>query len=365
MDDLDLGSTIKGFTPGQKVFARYTLKKILGRGGMGVVWLARDEELERAVALKFLPEAVAMDGEAVTDLKRETRRNLQLTHANIVRVHDFLQDARSAAISMEHVDGASLSALKTGEGNGVFPVDRLDPLVAQLCAALEYAHGTARIVHRDLKPANLLLATTGILKVTDFGIARSVADSIDRISAQAGGSSGTPAYMSPQQMLGGEPAVTDDIYAVGATLYDLLTGKPPFHSGNIGQQVQSRIAPRLNERRRELGLAPVPTAWEETIAACLAKLPASRPQSAAELLHRLRGSPSASVAASGPSAASPHRPSGRASRGPALGLAAVVLFGGLIAGGWFFGFGGSSGPVDAPERPAAKTPGRLAGPLRA
>jgi hypothetical protein len=111
MDDLDLGATIKGFMPGQKVFGRYTLKKILGRGGMGVVWLARDEELEREVALKFLPEVIMGDRGALEELKRETRRNLGLTHPHIVRIHDFVQDARTAAISMEYVEGDTLANL--------------------------------------------------------------------------------------------------------------------------------------------------------------------------------------------------------------------------------------------------------------
>ncbi|HRI83365.1 MAG TPA: hypothetical protein PLF88_13055, partial [Opitutaceae bacterium] len=90
MDDLDLGATIKGFSPGQKVFNRFTLQRILGRGGMGVVWLARDEDLERDVALKFLPEIVALDRESVAELKRETRRNPELTHPHIVRIYDFV-----------------------------------------------------------------------------------------------------------------------------------------------------------------------------------------------------------------------------------------------------------------------------------
>src|SRR3954464_14684634 len=101
----ELDATIRDFASGQKIFNRYTLKKTLGRGGMGVVWLARDEELERDVALKFLPEPVAMDKEAVKELKRETRRSLELTHPHIIRIHDFVNDTRSAAISMEYVAG--------------------------------------------------------------------------------------------------------------------------------------------------------------------------------------------------------------------------------------------------------------------
>src|SRR2546430_16326827 len=98
---LDYGSTIRGFSPEQKVFNRYTLKKILGRGGMGVVWLAQDEHLEQKVALKFLPEVIMSDRSALEDLKKETRRSREMTHPHIVRIHDFVLDEPTAAVLME------------------------------------------------------------------------------------------------------------------------------------------------------------------------------------------------------------------------------------------------------------------------
>ncbi|MDI1320997.1 MAG: serine/threonine-protein kinase [bacterium] len=288
MDDLDLGATIKGFSAGQKVFNRYTLKKILGRGGMGVVWLARDDELERDVALKFLPEIVAMDKEAVADLKRETRRSLDLTHPHIIRIHDFVHDVRTAAISMEYVAGASLASLKVDLPAGCYDVTDLREWTRQLCTALDYAHARAKVVHRDLKPANLMIDDQGYLKIADFGIAASTSDSVSRVSAQAG-SSGTPLYMSPQQMMGEKPAATDDIYSLGATLYELLTGKPPFYTGNVMMQVQGKVPVSLAARRQELDRkgAPIPLEWEQAIAACLAKEAKDRPQSAGEVAERL------------------------------------------------------------------------------
>ncbi len=289
MDDLDLGVTLKGFSPGQVVFKRFTLQRILGRGGMGVVWLARDEDLERNVALKFLPEVVALDRESVAELKRETRRNLDLTHPHIVRIYDFMQDAVAAAISMEYVNGASLSALKVDQAAGFFPLADVVRWATQLCEALSYAHGSARVVHRDLKPANLMIDAAGDLKVTDFGIACSIADSVSRVSKDIG-SSGTPLYMSPQQMMGERPTPADDIYSLGATLYELLAGKPPFYTGNIILQVQSKTPPSLAERRRELQLQAgevIPAEWEMVLAACLAKDPAARPPSIAAVAARL------------------------------------------------------------------------------
>ncbi len=110
-DDI-AGATLYDFARGQKIFGRYTLVKILGRGGMGIVWLARDEELEREVALKFLPDLIIRDAAVLSDLKRETRRCLELTHKNIVRIYDFVHDERSASISMEYIDGETLSNLR-------------------------------------------------------------------------------------------------------------------------------------------------------------------------------------------------------------------------------------------------------------
>lgn len=303
----NLGASINGLNDGQRVFGRFTLKRLLGRGGMGVVWQAHDESLNRDVALKFLPERVALDREAIGDLKRETRRALELTHSRIVRIYDFVQDAQSAAISMEYVDGASLTALKLGKPEGHFEVEELRPLAGQLCEALTYAHGEAKVIHRDLKPSNLMVNSRGELKITDFGISAKLADlglagtltafgpdtpiNESTTPAASTGSSGTPVYMSPQQMMGEKPTVADDIYSLGSTLYELLTGKPPFYSGHVIAQVQEKVPPTIAERRKELGITggePIPAAWEKTIAACLAKKPTQRPKSAAEVAARLR-----------------------------------------------------------------------------
>jgi len=214
---LEFGPAIRGFVSGQKILGRYTLRKVLGQGGMGLVWLAEDELLKRNVALKFLPEIVRNDAEAITDLRREAARCLELTHLHIVRVYDFIQDVQWAGISMEYVDGKTLSGLKADRPARCFSVSELAPWVTQLCEALNYAHTKARIVHRDLKPSNLMINSRGELKVTDFGIARSLSESRTRLTGQEG-TSGTPAYMSPQQAMGQEAKVTDDIYSLGATL---------------------------------------------------------------------------------------------------------------------------------------------------
>jgi len=289
MDELDLGQTIRGFAAGQKILHRYTFVRILGRGGMGVVWLARDDELEREVALKFLPELVVHDRAVLEELKHETRRSLALTHHNIVRIYDFAQDGECACISMEYVDGATLSSLRVDRPDKVFEVEELGPLLQQVCDALQYAHAQARIVHRDLKPSNLMVNAKGDVKVADFGIARSLTDSVSMLT-MARGTSGTLAYMSPQQLDGERVSELDDIYSLGATIYELLTGKPPFYSGQIDRLVREKIPPSMAARRADLGItskSAIPLHWEEAVAACLAKDPTMRPRTASELRERL------------------------------------------------------------------------------
>src|ERR1043166_344621 len=254
-------------TGGQVVFGRYQLLKVLGRGGMGIVWLARDEELERDVALKFLPDLMIQERALLDQLKRETKRCLELTHPHIVRIYDFVHDERSGCISMEYVDGETLSNLRAEKEQKVFEPHELAGWIAQLCDALDYAHNHAKVIHRDLKPSNLMVNQRGDLKVADFGIARSLADSASRLTAEQG-RSGTLVYMSPQQLNGERSTHVDDIYSLGATIYELLTSKPPFYSGNIDRQICERIAPSMTERRKELHIEPasVPQIWEKVVA---------------------------------------------------------------------------------------------------
>ena len=179
-------ATLREYGSGQKLFGRYTLIKILGRGGMGVVWLARDEELEREVALKFLPDLMIQDRAVFEQLKRETKRSLELTHPHIVRIYDFIHDERSGCISMEFVDGETLASLRCNQPQQVFEPSELSAWTSQICDALEYAHNRARIIHRDLKPANLMVNQRGELKVSDFGIARSLSDSVSLLTMEQG-----------------------------------------------------------------------------------------------------------------------------------------------------------------------------------
>ncbi|HMJ06739.1 MAG TPA: serine/threonine-protein kinase [Chthoniobacterales bacterium] len=287
-EDLNLGEKVEAFTGGQKLLNRYKLERVLGHGGMGVVWLARDEELDRDVAMKFLPAIVVNDRAGLNELKRETRRSLELTHPNIVRTYDFVQDNSIAGISMEYVDCDTLRNRRLDQPMSVFEPAVLGPWVRQLCSALDYAHIEAAIVHRDLKPANLMINGRDQLKVADFGISRSLVDSVSQISMRRG-ISGTLVYMSPQQLEGDSPTPLDDVYAVGATLYELITSRAPFFSGDIAGQVRDKTPASLHDRRESFGIkaGEIPENWEATIASCLGKEPSERPRSAGEIAVRL------------------------------------------------------------------------------
>jgi serine/threonine protein kinase/Flp pilus assembly protein TadD len=322
-------ATSHEFASGQKVFGRYTLVKVLGRGGMGIVWLARDEELERDVALKFIPDLMIQDRAVFDQLKHEAKRCLELTHPHIVRIHDFIHDERSGCISMEYIDGETLSNLRAEKEQKVFEPDEIATWTSQLCDALDYAHDHAKVIHRDLKPANLMVNQRGELKVSDFGIARSLGDSVSRLTMEQG-RSGTLVYMSPQQLGGERGTHLDDIYSLGASVYELLTSKPPFYSGNIDRQICERVAPSMTERRKELDIEPasVPQVWEDVVAACLAKDPSRRPQSAAEVAERLQLAPGRTRTSRAP---------GRRSSRKALLVGGIPVLSVLALAGLYFG----------------------------
>jgi hypothetical protein len=348
-----LDATTRELTVGQKLFNRYTLKRTLGRGGMGIVWLARDEELERDVALKFLPDLIIHDRAVLSDLKRETRRSLELTHKNIVRIYDFVHDEVSGCISMEYVDGDTLSNLRADKPHKVFETKELKEWVSELCDALDYAHNHARIVHRDLKPSNLMVNQRSDLKVADFGIARSLSDSMSMLTTETG-KSGTLLYMSPQQLDGERGDHLDDVYSLGASIYELLTSRPPFYSGNVDRQIREKVPPSMTQRRKDLEIdgGPIEDAWEEVVRKCLAKDRTKRPQSVTEIAKQLEV-PSPKTRRGAHDA--PAQPS---KWGSVFG--AVMIIAMIAVGGWYFGvyriFTKAPTAVTSEAAPAAAQP---------
>ena len=347
-DDLDWGQTSRGMREGLLAFGRYRLLRLLGRGPTGAVWLAQDESLQVSVALKFLADDVLGDPGALDKLRRETRHRLALTHPHIVRIFNLEEASDTIAVVMEYVEGINLGVLHAAKPARVFEFAEVSAWLQQLCGTLSYAHEQANFIHGNLKPSNILLTHKSEIKLADFGAGPSDGESI----------SGTLAYMSPQQLMGHPPVVTDDVYALGATLYELLTSKPPFYTGSIERQIQRVIPPSVALRRTELGITgrdEVPAMWEQAIAACLDKDPEKRPQTVKELWQRLNWEPEPArpqavpVPADNQPALSPYRapispPHSRVSHFKPLAVAITLCLGAALA--WWFG-------LEAPMRAKA------------
>jgi serine/threonine protein kinase len=304
----------QNFKAGDKLAGCYTLKEMLPAQGFCTVWLAHDEELGKDITLQFIPDSVAADARAMGELKQEAKRNRQLIHPRIVRVHDLVEDEKWAAISMDHVQGETLAAQQAKHDKNAFAPPELGAGIPELCQTLEDAH-RIDLFHRDLTPENLI-STPGGLMVQKFGISRVILDALARSGQKLEGARDI-AYISPQQLDGERPARADDLYSMGATLYDLLTGSSPFAGAqDIVAEIRKTVPPPVSERRaaRQIGGDPVPKTWDETIAACLAKLPEQRPKTAAEAGSRFaRGQ---SVAAAAPPAAAAAEPPSPAPESP-------------------------------------------------
>ena len=259
---------------------RYQLLRQVGRGGRGEVWLALDQESGEEIAIKRLPAELSGDMVALNDLLREVEKSRHLSHPNIIRIYELVQpDGQLPFVTLEFINGKDLASMRLEQQGQHFRWENLRPLMTQLCDALEYAH-RSKIVHRDLKPVNMLVDQSGNLKLADFGIAATMAESLSRSSMQ-GSISGTSVYMSPQQMKGEVPRASDDLYALGSTFYELLTSRTPFYSGDIAHQLLHEEPKPLAERLSELGLQnEVPDAVCAMIMACLAKDHSRRPPSA-------------------------------------------------------------------------------------
>jgi serine/threonine protein kinase len=259
---------------------RFTLKRELGKGGMGAVWLALYEETQENFALKLVSGEISLDPKCLKELQREVNKSHNLVHPNIVRMGYFWkEEGEPAFISLEYVDGTDLHQLRSDSPNGLLAWKDIQTYMLQLCDALEYAHAQ-KVAHRDIKPSNFMIDREGNLKLADFGIAATLNSSSLSFTSSSVLGSGTPPYMSPQQLDGKRPQVTDDIYSVGATFYDLLTSKPPFYQGDISYQVRHTEVTPMSERLEELELAnDIPEHVNAIVMACLQKDPAQRPQS--------------------------------------------------------------------------------------
>jgi serine/threonine protein kinase len=279
-------------TPGDVIAGKYNIEKELGRGAYGVVFRARQEGIDRHVALKTLLPKAFLETDIVERFEREAKFVGRLNHPNIVRVHDYGRHENLLYMSVEYVEGDTLEEIIAEEGP--LEPERVRRLVYQMVDALEHAHETG-IVHRDLKPANIVILKSPVgesgeekevVKVLDFGIAKLIQTETEGETAealtQAGTVLGTPHYMSPETIIGEQDDHRADIYSLGVMIYEMLTGERPFGAKNSpGVMVK-----HLRDEPPALPAHLADSCWGDAVRGCMAKAPEKRLQSANEV-HRI------------------------------------------------------------------------------
>ena len=269
-------SELRTLPEGFEIGSRYTVVKLLGRGGMGAVYLVHDRELDRNVALKVIRPDLAEDPATLERFKREIQLSTVVTHRNVLRVFDLGEGAGIRFVTMQFVDGEDLASLLKREGR--LPTERILGIFRQVCQGLEAAHERG-VVHRDLKPQNVMLDRDGNVYLTDFGLAKSLAASG---MTETGALLGTPFYMSPEQVRGEPADHRSDIYSVGIILYEMATGAVPFSTGSAYQVMMQRLhrPPRpVSEVNPDF-----PAHLRKVLERCMATDPAARYQSVTEIL---------------------------------------------------------------------------------
>ena len=306
------------FAAGTMLTERYRIVSLLGRGGMGEVYKAEDLKLKQVVALKFLPEALALDGAALARFHNEVRITRQISHPNVCRVYDIGEVAGRHFLSMEFIDGEDLSVLLRRIGR--LPGDKATEITRQICAGLAAAHENG-VLHRDLKPANIMIDGRGKARVTDFGVAVVANELLGREAI-----AGTPGYMAPEQLAGREVTQRRDIYSLELVLYELFTGKRVFEAKSLHELMQ------LHEK----STPPTPSSYvrdidplaERVILRCLEKDPQKRTASAIQVAAALPGGdPLAAALAAGETPS----PEMVAAAGEKTGLRPVVAIACLVA----------------------------------
>src|SRR5580704_11376692 len=326
--------------PGFLLAERFEILALLGQGGMGAVYKARDTELERLVAIKLIRPELASHPEILRRFKQELILAREVTHRNVIRIFDLGQAQGIKFITMEFVEGRDLRGLIHEKGK--LTVDEAVPIILQISAALDAAH-TAGVVHRDLKPQNVMSDKDGRVYVMDFGIARSLES---QGMTQTGALMGTPEYMSPEQAKGEKVDARSDLFALGIIFYEALTGISPFKAETamamMFKRTQEKATPLV---QLDLG---IPGVISDIVAKCLEIKPAERYQTAREVINDLEaftgGAQRGTIIA----------PSRRISDTPAYQKWLVI--GGIVvvlgAGGWFIKDrvvlrpgGSSAGPI--------------------
>ena len=331
------------FAPGTLLGARYQVMRILGQGGMGAVYQARDQELDRVIALKVIRPELASNPSILARFKQELILSRNVTHKNVIRIFDLGEAEGTKFITMEYVEGEDLRGILRRKGK--FHSKEAVAVMQQICRALEAAHAEG-VIHRDLKPQNVMQDPQGRVVVMDFGLARSLES--DGMT-QTGALVGTLEYMSPEQALGATLDRRSDLFAVGLIFYELLTGKSPYKAdtaiASLMKRTHERAIPASDVD------ASVPVSLSAIVSRCLERDPKDRFPSASELLKELEvwsndpnlavsshvgiasGTPSAPAAVSPSQASGPRSvqislnlPGQRGWMWAAVVLGAVVLF---------------------------------------
>jgi serine/threonine protein kinase len=255
---------------------RYIILEQLGKGGMAFVYRARDTMLDRSVAVKVLRENYSRDPAFLDRFRQEAKAAANLSHPNIVTVHDFGLDKEQLFIVMEYVPGTDLKTLIKQRGR--FTPEEAVPLLVQACAGIGYAH-RAGLVHCDVKPQNMLVTPDMRLKVADFGIARAL--STIHPEEQSNVIWGSPQYFSPEQASGTAPSPASDVYSLGVIMYEMLTGSLPFHADTATELAKLHIeAEPLPIAEMLPNISPV---LEQILTKVLSKEPSQRYRTADQL----------------------------------------------------------------------------------
>jgi serine/threonine protein kinase len=246
---------------------RYELRRLIGRGGMAEVFEGYDRLLARTVAVKMVPRGRA-DAETTERVRREARAVAALNHPNVVALHDLVLGPQNAFLVLELLDGPTLAQHVRERSR--LPAPEACQIAAQVCAGLAAAHRRG-LVHRDISPGNIVLTRSGTVKLTDFGIAHGIADAFVTGDGQV---SGTPPYMSPEQIRGVELDGSSDLYSLGCCLYLMLTGRPPFVHATAAETATAHLHERPDPPRTVA--REVPPEVDSAVLRALAKRPADR-----------------------------------------------------------------------------------------
>ena len=264
---------------GSLLAGRFEIQEEIGTGGMGTVYRVIDRKISEVMALKVLRPEIVPDATVIERFKNELKLARKVSHENVCRLYDLHEESGTLYITMEYVPGENLGALIRREGR--LSAARASNLAIQIVGGLAQAHKLG-VIHRDLKPHNIMIEPAGDVRIMDFGIARQAGG--PELTA-AGIMVGTPSYMSPEQASGESVDERTDIYSLGAILYAMVTGRPPFE-GESGLAVALKHKTELPRRPRELN-AEVPEGFDRLVMKCLAKRKEDRYQSAEELLAEL------------------------------------------------------------------------------